>query len=208
MKKRIRPVTSDLCVAFLVLSFARTVAAQDEIPLPTRIEFSEQDLRSLLPRDGQLIAQGRISKDYVGIAFGREVRAQGKRVYVSGRKIGARGVIFKDGVIELNIGAHGEKEQRVAAVLTPTFAVDLGATAQLTIDDQLNAHVRINWRYIQGDNLGGKLVVEFAKGRLKETVEREVQKFAAGLGRKLREKLPKDIKVHVQIEPGKLVVIR
>jgi hypothetical protein len=184
-----------------------SLALGQALPLPTRFEFAEGDLRRLLPADGTLIQQGTISKEYIGLSLGHEVRATGKRVFVSPKRIGARGVVFRDGYIELNIGAHGEKEEKVA-FLKPTFAVDLGATAKLKIDDNLNTSVDVTWRYVQGDNLGGKLVVEFAKGRLKEAAEREARRFAAGLGDKIRRQLPPGVKVKVHIRPGQVEIVR
>lgn len=97
---------------------------------PLALEFAEKDLRALLPPDGQLVARGEISKDYVGIAMGRRVRANCKKVFVSDEKVGTQGVIFRDGHIELNFGAHVEKEVQVGP-FKPTGAVDAAVAALL-----------------------------------------------------------------------------
>src|SRR5262245_35187668 len=72
-QRRIEPMRTAILAAVLaVLSPAAPSPAQTP-PLPTRVEFSESDLRGLLPRDGELITQGRMSIDYIGVALGRQV---------------------------------------------------------------------------------------------------------------------------------------
>ncbi len=195
-----------LCAGVVALGLFNG-ATLAQLPLPTRVEFAEQDLRALLPPDGKLIEEGQISKAYVGIALGRRVRARGKRVYVSDEVVGTRGVIFRDGYIEVNLGAHVEKEERVLFA-RPTFAVDVAVTAKVWITDDLKVHAELIWRSIQGDNPGGQLAVLFAKGRLTEMAEKEANRFAEKLSKQIQQKLPKALQVHVNIRPGTLVVVR
>jgi hypothetical protein len=173
---------------------------------PAQIVIKEADIRGLLPPDGTLIEQGQISIEYLGLTLGREVRAQGKRVYVSDRPVGERGLALRDGHVELNIGAHSEKEERVA-FFKPTFAVDLAVRAKVGLDDQLNVRLDLEWLYIQGDNVGGKIVVAVAKGKLQEAAEREAKAFAARLNDEIRKKLPPGLRVFaIRIEPGQIVI--
>ena len=171
------------------------------------VEIAEAELRSRMPADGELVAQGEISKDYVGLALGRRVRAQGKRVFVSDERVGPQGVVFRDGYIELNCGAHLEKEVQVA-FLKPTLAVDASFTAHVWFDDRLGVAMNLIWHELEGDNLGGKIAVEVAHGRLAEAVEKQTSKIAEEISRKIRSKIPAGADMHVVIRPGTLTVVQ
>lgn len=199
-------LTRGLAALVAVTLLTGPVSAQTPL-LPTRLVLKEADLRGFLPPEGTLIEQGRISIEYVGVALGREVRAQGKRVYVSDRPVGERGFVLRDGYAEINIGAHAEKEEKVA-FFKPTFAVDMAARARLYIDDQLQVRVDLDWIYIQGDNLGGKVVVAFGKDKLRELAEREAKAFVGRLNDQIKQKLPTGLPVFsLRIEPGQIVII-
>lgn len=171
-----------------------------------KIEYAEADLRGFWPRDGKLIEEGQISIQYVGLSLGREVRAEGKRVFVSDRTVGDRGVIFRDGYVELNIGAHVEKEVKIG-FFKPTVAVDLAARAKVALDNELHVKLEIEWIYIEGDNLGGKLVVAFAKDKVREFAKRKAKALAGKLGEQLKQKLPAGLRsFQVRLEAGKVVI--
>ena len=62
-------------MAIGVLAIVGTLAAIGDAKgqaAPTiTVEIAEAELRAKLPADGELIARGEISKDYVGLALGR-----------------------------------------------------------------------------------------------------------------------------------------
>jgi hypothetical protein len=191
-------------IAVLALLFAGMIAGRARGQ--EQIELLESEVRQLLPPDGELIQQGEVSKDFIGMALGRRVRAKGKQIYVSDENVGEQGVVFKENVIEVNIGGHAEKEVKVGP-FKPTGAVDLAATVKLTISDDLKVAMEVQWHEIQGDNLGGKLVVAFAKDKVHQAAKAEVQKFADRLTEQIRKKVKDgDVKLRVRIVPGKLII--
>lgn len=184
-----------------------TVARGVDLPVPTRVEFAESDLRQLLPPDGELVQQGEISKEYTGLSFGRRVRARGKNVFVSEEKIGAQGIIFRDGYIEVNVGAHVEKEEKIA-FLKPTFAVDAAMTAKITLGDNGKAAVEVVHLDLHPDNEGAAAIFPFAKSRLEEAARGEANKLADKVSNAIAAALPKGVTVQIDIQPGKLIAVR
>jgi hypothetical protein len=215
----ISPMRIRLCrlVLFLALFLFRSIAIAQgppnnslplsQIPLPTKVEFAEVDLRGLFPLDGQLMEQGTRNKEYVGMALGYRVEAKGKNIVVSNQHVGLQGVVFREGYIEINIGAHAEKEEKIL-LMKPMFSLNTTLTARIWFTDNLQAKVALDWHTIDGDNLGGKLVVPFAKGEIKKIAQRQADDYAAKLSETLRKSLPDGLKLRVEIRPGTLTVIR
>jgi hypothetical protein len=114
-------------------------------------------------------------------------------------------VAFRDGYIEINIGAHLEKEVKFL-VLSPTGAVDAAVTARVWIADNLEAVVHLLWQPVEGDNLGGKIAVEFFHDRIVREAEAEVALLTGELTRRIRANIPEGGRVHLDIRPGKLAV--
>lgn len=143
-----------------------------------------------------------MGKEYVGVALGRRVRADGKRIYVSDEKVGGKGIAFRDGYVEFILGAHTEKEKQIL-VLTPTGTVDVAATARVWMTDDLKLVAHLFWHATEGDNLGGKSALTFVHDQLIKTAEQEAKKLADKLSELIRAKAPQGVSFHVDIAPGR-----
>ena len=115
-------------------------------------------------------------------------------------------MIFRDGYIELNCGAHLEKEEQIV-LFRPTLAIDVSFTAQVWLDDRFEVAMNLIWHELEGDSLGGKIAVEVT-GRLAGAVEEQAMKIADEVSRKIRGKITPGAGTHVIIRPGSLTVVK
>lgn len=176
--------------------------ASAQIPTTIEVPLPSEWIRAQLPKDGELQAQGEISKNYFAFALGHRVNCEGTRVFVAD-PLSKKGIIFRDGMIEVNAGFHAEREEQVL-VFEPTFAVNGVINLQLTVDDHLNVGVAVLGLEIQGDNAGGELAERFAKDRLLQAFQEEARKLGSKLSNEIQSKLPQG-KLRIEITPKSLI---
>ncbi|MDG3002421.1 hypothetical protein [Paludisphaera mucosa] len=170
------------------------------------IEIAESLVRGGLPADGVLIARGDPGGDCMWISFGRRVRAQGEHVYVSDdERVGERGVSFRDGYIEMNLGIHVEGATFLKGA--GRIAIDSSVTAKIWIDDRLRIVVHPLWNVLEGDNLGGKAAVKLMRGDLLKALEGRIEAIAEEVSAGLRKSFPPGSRAHVTVRPGMLTAV-